>query len=440
LRGEARLDAEFWHPDYLQTEQAILAHRWQKLGDLSTSVRKGIFYILASEYTESGVPFYRSSNVGTIIPSEHNLAYISPKKHEEEQTTALRYGDIILAKTGQERASVVLREECNISQDVIGIRLRRGAVNPFYLATYLNTRTGRLQMLRWFQGQVQPHLSLPGAKRILVPLPSDNFQADIEAAICQSKELIEQAGTLYAEAEALLLAELGVDALDLSYQPTYTQSFNQVWAAGRLDADYWRTEYTTLIDCLKPRSHSLLGDLADFANGATPRGANYSQEGIPFLRIQNVGKNRLEVSDVVYIDEATHDELLKRSQLQPRDVLITITGRIGTSAVVPDDMPVGNINQHIVRMRLRSKNTNPYYLAAFLNSKAGHLQTEREAYGTTREALPYYCLERIIVPEASEDLQERIEANIREAEETWKEAKRLLEEAKWLVEQMVLRG
>ena len=186
------------------------------------------------------------------------------------------------------------------------------------------------------------------------------------------------------------------------------------------------------------RPHSLLGDVADFANGATPRGAKYLQEGIPFLRIQNVGKNRLELDDVVFIDETTHNELLKRSQLRPRDVLITITGRIGTSAVVPDDIPVGNINQHIVRMRLRCRKTNPYYLAAFLNSKAGRLQTEREAYGTTREALPYYCLERVIVPKASEALQERIESKIHEARESSKKAKRLLEEAKQRVEQMVL--
>ena len=103
-----------------------------------------------------------------------------------------------------------------------------------------------------------------------------------------------------------------------------------------------------------------------------------------------------------------------------------------------DDMPIGNINQHIVRMRLRGKETNPYYLAAFLNSKAGRLQTEREAYGTTREALPYYCLERVIVPEASGALQERIEAKIREARETSNEAKRLLEEAKRRVEETIL--
>ena len=161
------------------------------------------------------------------------------------------------------------------------------------------------------------------------------------------------------------------------------------------------------------------------------------EEGIPFLRIQNVGDNRLILDDVAYIDEGIHSDSLKRTQIKPDDVLLTITGRIGTSAVVSDDVKTGNINQHIVRMRLKSKEISPYYLAAFLNSVGGRLQTERESYGTTRDALPYYCLAKIRVLHADMKLQKEIEATVRKAAETHKEAKRLLAEAKEEVEKMI---
>jgi restriction endonuclease S subunit len=312
------------------------------------------------------------------------------------------------------------------------------SVNPYYLAAYLASKVGQDQIARRIRGAIQQGLILPDLKEFPVPAIDDQYVAELEELIRESQQQQEKAQDDYAEAEALLLAELGLDDLDLSHRSTYTRDFSQTWAAGRLDANYWGTEHITLVDYLKSRSHSSLADLADFANGATPRGADYLEKGIPFLRIQNIGKNQLKLDDVVYIDEETHSELLRRSQLQPGDVLITITGRIGTSAVVPRDMPIGNINQHIVRMRLCDKQTNPYYLAAFLNSQAGRLQTEREAYGTTREALPYYCLERIIVPEAPTDLQKRVEAKIQEAEESLQEAKRLLEEAKRRVEEMVV--
>ena len=169
-------------------------------------------------------------------------------------------------------------------------------------------------------------------------------------------------------------------------------------------------------------------------------GADYLDAGVPFLRIQNVGANRLVLDDVAYIDQEIHDGLLRRSQLAPRDLLITITGRIGTTAVVPDDLTQANINQHIVRMRLKSKPINPYYLAAFLNSVGGRLQTEREAYGTPRDALPYYCLAKIRVLKAETWLQDEIEQVIRKADTASRDAKRLLAEAKAEVERLIEGG
>lgn len=255
--------------------------------------------------------------------------------------------------------------------------------------------------------------------------------------------LEKRSKSLYAEAETLLLDALGLDAAldaEAEAQRTYTQPASRAWSAGRLDAEYWEPQYTNLVDHFKSMPHTTLGELADFSNGATPRGADYLEEGIPFLRIQNVDKNRLDLEEVVYIDEETHNNLLQRSQLQPSDVLITITGRIGTAAVVPESLPVANINQHIVRMRWSGKGINPYYLSVFLNSKGGRLQTEREAYGTTRTALPYYCLERVVVPEAPPEIQSRIETKIRAGKAARDEAHRLLEDAKRRVEAMILNS
>ncbi len=66
-------------------------------------------------------------------------------------------------------------------------------------------------------------------------------------------------------------------------------------------------------------------------NGNTPKGGseNYVDNGILFLRSQNVWRNRIELDDVAYIDEATHRSL-KKSSLKHKDILITKTGRINT--------------------------------------------------------------------------------------------------------------
>ena len=441
---KARWDGEYYDPVHLKIEEELERVGCIELANVAKDIRCGPFgsAIHKEDYRDSGVPLIRVADTAGPFVKGDDLIFIDQKLARELARHIVKPGDIVVSQRGTIAQFAMVTDEYEewvTSANLIAI-LRSRKADFGYLLAFLNSHLGLSQMMRLQSGQVQPKIVTDDVKSVHVYLPSQEIQKSVGDLTREGYQLFQRSKSLYAEAEALLLAELGLDALDLSHQPTYTQNASQVWAAGRLDSNYWGTEYTTLVSYLKTRPHSLLGDLADFANGATPRGANYLAEGIPFLRIQNVGKNRLELGDVVYIDGATHNELLKRSQLRPRDVLITITGRIGTSAVVPDDMLVGNINQHIVRMRLRGKETNSYYLAAFLNSKAGRLQTEREAYGTTREALPYYCLERVIVPEASEALQASIEAKIREAEETSNEAKRLLEEAKRRVEQMVLGG
>ena len=85
---------------------------------------------------DDGVPFYRSSNVGKIFPKEGGLAFITPQRHAEESKTALKCGDIMLAKTGKEAASVVLREECDLSQDVVAIRRTGSGSIPLFSRSF----------------------------------------------------------------------------------------------------------------------------------------------------------------------------------------------------------------------------------------------------------------------------------------------------------------
>jgi len=99
LVGAFRLDPEFWQPAFLAKEQTIRAGNHVNLGALVSTFKKGIFYILAREYAERGVPFYRSSNVGEILPNENGLAFITTQKHKEEHKTALEAGDLMMVKT-----------------------------------------------------------------------------------------------------------------------------------------------------------------------------------------------------------------------------------------------------------------------------------------------------------------------------------------------------
>ena len=93
--------------------------------------------------------------------------------------------------------------------------------------------------------------------------------------------------------------------------------------------------------------------------GTTPTslGFDFSEVGIPFLRIQNLNNRTVELDDVLYISEQTH-KALSRSIIRPKDFLITIAGTIGRVAIVPDEFPESNCNQAIAILRFDYKKLN----------------------------------------------------------------------------------
>ena len=100
--------------------------------------------------------------------------------------------------------------------------------------------------------------------------------------------------------------------------------------------------------------------IREIASGITPKvDENYytDSSGTPFLRVQNVKSPGIDLNDVKFITSEVHNGILKRSQLKKDDLVFTITGRIGSVAVVPDNFE-GNINQHSVRFQLKGQIEN----------------------------------------------------------------------------------
>jgi len=105
-------------------------------------------------------------------------------------------------------------------------------------------------------------------------------------------------------------------------------------------------------------------------SGTTPKGGSevYIEQGITFLRSQNVWKNRLDLDDVVYIDKETHIKM-KKSSLEYRDILMTKTGRINTensslgrAAIFLGKNDSANINGHVYLIRLQKDIINEFIL------------------------------------------------------------------------------
>lgn len=151
----------------------------------------------------------------------------------------------------------------------------------------------------------------------------------------------------------------------------------------------------------KKAKYKLRDFIKMMAGGVTPKITEsdkyYSDSvnGIPFLRVQNLSPEGLDLSDCKYINKETHNELLRRSQVCQEDLLIKITGvgRMAITSIAPEGFE-GNINQHIVVVKTKSPELNEQ-IAAFLNSDIGEMLATHRSTGGTRPALDYAALRSI---------------------------------------------
>ena len=176
---------------------------------------------------------------------------------------------------------------------------------------------------------------------------------------------------------------------------------------GRLEPEFYRPSITSLEKRIRSMSSHKLRDYAlSIAGGATPKKTEadkyYSnaENGIPFLRVQNLQTNgELSLEDCIYINEDTHNGLLKRSQVSEGDLLVKITGvgRMAIASVAPTGF-VGNTNQHMVVIKTGDTSLSKY-LARYLNLDIIEKIASRHSTGGTRPALDYSSLKSIPIIE-----------------------------------------
>jgi restriction endonuclease S subunit len=198
----------------------------------------------------------------------------------------------------------------------------------------------------------------------------------------------------------------------------------------------------------KYETKNFIGLITNISSGATPLKSNrekyYTDDagnGIPLLRVQNITAEGLKLDDVIFINRETHETDLKRSQVFSGDLLITITGRIASSAVVPESFE-GNINQHSVVVRTNKSVVLNEYLAIYFNSFLGQKFALKKTTGGTRPALDYCALKSIKIPLPSLEKQTEIANHIStlraQAKALQQQAAAELEQAKQQVERMIL--
>ncbi|SFO14958.1 restriction endonuclease subunit S [Proteiniclasticum ruminis] len=163
----------------------------------------------------------------------------------------------------------------------------------------------------------------------------------------------------------------------------------------------------------KYKSSPQIGKLGDYSikvgSGKTPKGGSsvYQNDGVILIRSQNVLDGQLELNEVAFISHEIN-KTMSNSEVNPNDVLLNITGAsIGRCAIVPNDFPPANVNQHVCIIRADENKLDPKYLMQQILSPRIQNQINSLQAGGNREGLNFQQIRAFNV--VIHDYQEQVQ-------------------------------
>lgn len=109
-----------------------------------------------------------------------------------------------------------------------------------------------------------------------------------------------------------------------------------------------------------------IGDACEVLNGYAFKSEKYTSSGIRIIRIANVQKGYIEDNSPVFypIDSSG----LEKYMLREGDLLVSLTGNVGRTALLTEDMIPAALNQRVACLRLKTDKITNRFLFHLLNS------------------------------------------------------------------------
>jgi len=214
---------------------------------------------------------------------------------------------------------------------------------------------------------------------IKAPLPPLNTQRAVVSRWHSAQHFAAQAKDKIIETEKAIekkfFADLGLKLPSHSQNP-------KAFAAHWKDFERWSVSYNqailTSVDISRGKyAVTEFRDILSMVQYGTSEKANEKGLGVPVLRINNVKKGGLDLSDLKHIplQEKTRENLL----IKDGDILIIRTSGsrdlVGTCAVFHETQKYV-FASYLIRLRVDSAKANPDYVAWLINSRIGRQQID----------------------------------------------------------------
>ncbi len=164
-----------------------------------------------------------------------------------------------------------------------------------------------------------------------------------------------------------------------------------------------------------------LSDLSNrITKGTTPTtaGFEFTENGVNFVKIENITENGQLLKDsLMHVSQECHDAF-RRSQLQKGDILFSIAGAIGRTAVITEDVLPANTNQALAIIRLKDNIINTDYLIQCLHSEYVLKQYRTKKRGAAQLNLSLEDISNLKIPLPERSMQDKFASFIQQVDKS----------------------
>ncbi len=234
-----------------------------------------------------------------------------------------------------------------------------------YLYHFLKNKTAYLNSLG--RGATFKEISKSIVENIEIPLPSLEEQREIAAVLDKVSELIAK-------------RRQQLDKLDLLEKARFVEIF-----CNPIENANW--EFVNMAD--------ISTDMRTGPFGSALRHNEFVETGIFVLGIDNAVENRFTYNRMRYITEEKYEQL-KRYTVRPGDVIITIMGTVGRSAVIPDNIPKAINTKHLACLTINRSKAQPMFVCcAFQMHPEIRQQLTGQAKGAIMDGLNLTIIKKL---------------------------------------------
>jgi type I restriction enzyme S subunit len=300
-------------PGFKQTEAGVIPEEWE-ISTLQAACRETITYgiVQCGPYIKNGVPYIRVSDMDAPELEVGEMLRTSPSIAAKFSRSTVEEGDLVYALRGK------LGEVRQVRRQLVGANLTQGTarlspndrVSSDYLLWAMRSSRVMRQAEIEAKGTTFREITLADLRRLTIPVPSELEQRAIAEALSDVDALLGGASRLIAKKRDLKQAAMQ----QLLTGQTRLPGFHGEWE----------------VKCLKQIVQTPITD----GPHLTPC---FLDDGIPFLSVNNLAENRIDLQDLRFISRKDHELFSRKCKPKKDDILLGKAASVGKVAIVELD-------------------------------------------------------------------------------------------------------